>query len=73
MIVALPGLFSYLFLRCFCPCVFQSFFSIANTTLGEERADLSAHLFSNVVEIIIIIIIIIIKKNHWLTQRQTKG
>ena len=52
VIVALPRLFSYLFLfyeaicfkSClvlFCSCVF-SFFSIAITSLGEERANLSA-------------------------------
>ena len=54
MIVALPGLFSYLFcsLFCeaiccmsylvpFCSCVFSPF-SIAVTSLGEERANLSA-------------------------------
>ena len=36
--VALPGRFSYLF----CYCIFFSYFSIAITSLGEERANLSA-------------------------------
>ena len=42
MIVALPGLFSYLFyIVLFCSCVFSPF-SFAITSLGEERANLSA-------------------------------
>ena len=42
VIVALPGLFSYRFcLVLFCSCVFQ-FFSIVITSLGEDRAYLSA-------------------------------
>ena len=47
MIVALPGLFSYFFfVVCLSVChfvlVFFSPFSIAITSLGEERANLSA-------------------------------
>ena len=46
VIVALPGLFSYLLVVCLSLChfvlVFFSPFSIAITSLGEERANLSA-------------------------------
>ena len=42
VIVALPGLFSYLFLPCVIFLVFFSPMSIAITLLGEERANLSA-------------------------------
>ena len=45
MIVALPGLFSYLFFffaLCYFVLVFFGPFSIAITSLGEVRANLSA-------------------------------
>ena len=41
MIVALPGLFSYLFLPCVILFLCFSSFSIAIASLGEERANLS--------------------------------
>ena len=44
MIVALPGLFSYFFYLTLCHfvLVFFSPFSVAITSLGEERVNLSA-------------------------------
>ena len=41
MIVALPGRFSYLFTLCYFVLVFFSHFSIAITSLGEQKANRS--------------------------------